>query len=100
MYANPKPASPFPSSSSSSSLFNPFSLLSFVPLISPPRSFSSSSFQVDSTELSIPLSPSMLAIQTCLVDLISVCLKELKGANPLLDADELTPENALARWEK
>ena len=39
----------------------------------------------------------MQSIQTCLVELISVCLKELKAANPLLDADELTPENALTK---
>ena len=39
----------------------------------------------------------MIAIQTSLIDLISVCLKELKAASPLLDADELTPENAITR---
>ena len=39
----------------------------------------------------------MISIQTSLVDLISVCLKELKAANPKLDVDELTPENALTK---
>jgi DNA excision repair protein ERCC-4 len=52
---------------------------------------------VESVELTIPMTPSMTSIQTALVDLIGVCLKELKAANQLLDTDELTTENALTK---
>ena len=39
----------------------------------------------------------MVSIQSSLIDLISVCLKEFKASSPLLDGDELTPENAITR---
>ncbi|XP_022786619.1 DNA repair endonuclease XPF-like isoform X3 [Stylophora pistillata] len=48
-------------------------------------------------ELHLHLTPSMLAIQTAVLDLINMCLKELKRANPTLDADDLTVENSISK---
>lgn len=48
-------------------------------------------------ELHLHLTPSMLAIQTAVLDLIDTCLKELKRANPTLDPDELTVENGISK---
>ncbi|XP_066015092.1 DNA repair endonuclease XPF-like isoform X2 [Pocillopora verrucosa] len=48
-------------------------------------------------ELHLHLTPSMLAIQTAALDLINTCLKELKRANPTLDADDLTVENSISK---
>lgn len=48
-------------------------------------------------ELHLHLTPSMLAIQTAVLDLIDTCLKELKRANPTLDTEELTVENGISK---
>ncbi|KAJ7377217.1 DNA repair endonuclease XPF [Desmophyllum pertusum] len=48
-------------------------------------------------ELHLHLTPSMLAIQTAVLDLTDTCLKELKRANPTLDADDLTVENSISK---
>jgi len=48
-------------------------------------------------ELHLNLTPSMLAIQTAVLDLIDTCLKELKRANPTLDTDDLTVENSISK---
>ncbi|XP_074611785.1 DNA repair endonuclease XPF-like isoform X2 [Acropora palmata] len=48
-------------------------------------------------ELHLHLTPSMLAIQTAILDLINTCLKELKRANPMLDPEDLTVENGISK---
>lgn len=48
-------------------------------------------------ELHLHLTPSMLAIQTAILDLINTCLKELKRANPTLDPEDLTVENSISK---
>ncbi|KAK2554945.1 DNA repair endonuclease XPF [Acropora cervicornis] len=48
-------------------------------------------------ELHLHLTPSMLAIQTAILDLINTCLKELKRANPTLDPEDLTVENGISK---
>ncbi|XP_078415233.1 DNA repair endonuclease XPF isoform X1 [Cetorhinus maximus] len=48
-------------------------------------------------ELHVSLTPSMLAIQTAIMDIMNACLKELKRYNPSLDVEELSLENAVGQ---
>ncbi|XP_048408057.2 DNA repair endonuclease XPF isoform X2 [Stegostoma tigrinum] len=48
-------------------------------------------------ELHVSLTPSMLAIQTAIMDVMNACLKELKRYNPSLDVEELSLENAIGK---
>ena len=43
-------------------------------------------FKPEVIELHLHLTPSMLAIQTAVLDLIDTCLKELKRANPTVSS--------------
>lgn len=46
-------------------------------------------------ELHVSLTPSMRAIQSSILDIMSACLKELKRYNPTLEAEDLSLENTL-----
>lgn len=46
-------------------------------------------------ELHVSLTPSMRAIQSSILDIMSACLKELKQYNPTLEAEDLSLENTL-----
>lgn len=46
-------------------------------------------------ELRVSLTPTMRAIQTSILDIMSACLKELKRYNPTLEAEDLSLENTL-----
>ncbi|XP_030610872.1 DNA repair endonuclease XPF [Archocentrus centrarchus] len=46
-------------------------------------------------ELHVPLTPTMKAIQSSILDIMSACLKELKRYNPTLEAEDLSLENTL-----
>ncbi|XP_028403688.1 DNA repair endonuclease XPF-like isoform X1 [Dendronephthya gigantea] len=46
-------------------------------------------------ELHLQLTPSMLVIQTSILDLISTCLRDIKRLNSFLDPEELTVENSI-----
>ena len=48
-------------------------------------------------ELQLKLSSRMRDIQMSVLDLIAVCVKEVKRCNPTLDTDEITVENAISR---
>nr|CAG4636872.1 EOG090X03DI [Ceriodaphnia reticulata] len=56
--------------------------------------------QPDVIELRLPLTPSMVTIQTAVLDLIQFSVKELRRINPSLDLDEMTVENALSKCFK
>ncbi|XP_046400907.1 DNA repair endonuclease XPF [Ischnura elegans] len=47
-------------------------------------------------ELHLQLSPLMQQVQCSLLDLMNFTVKELKRINPMMDADELTVENAVS----
>ncbi|XP_076352632.1 DNA repair endonuclease XPF-like [Tachypleus tridentatus] len=49
------------------------------------------------TEIHVNMTVSMQAIQTSLLDLMNMCVIEIKKINPRLDTDELTLENAISR---
>lgn len=49
----------------------------------------------DVVELHVSLTPSMRAIQSSILDIMSACLKELKRYNPTLEAEDLSLENTL-----
>ncbi|XP_015913172.1 DNA repair endonuclease XPF [Parasteatoda tepidariorum] len=51
----------------------------------------------DVMEMHVPMTMAMTSIQISLLDLMNVCVKELKHINPSLDTDELTVENAIAK---
>nr|CAG4641558.1 EOG090X03DI [Eurycercus lamellatus] len=53
--------------------------------------------QPDVIELRLPLTSSLLTIQTAVLDLIQFTVKELRRINPSLDLDEMTVENALSK---
>ncbi|XP_013776603.1 DNA repair endonuclease XPF-like [Limulus polyphemus] len=53
--------------------------------------------QPEVTEIHINMTASMQAIQTSLLDLMNVCVKEIKKINSRLDTEELTLENAISR---
>ncbi|KAL8600798.1 hypothetical protein ACOMHN_055993 [Nucella lapillus] len=53
--------------------------------------------KVDVVELHLQLTPLMTACQTCLLDLINVCIKELKRCTPAVDMEEITVETAMGR---
>lgn len=46
-------------------------------------------------EISIPITKSMSAIQSCLLEIISACLQEIKTYNPGIDTEELSLEKSL-----
>ncbi|KAM7381978.1 hypothetical protein PAMA_012712 [Pampus argenteus] len=46
-------------------------------------------------ELHVSLTPTMRAIQSSILDIMSACLKELKRYNPTLEAEDLSLENTL-----
>ncbi|XP_078519223.1 DNA repair endonuclease XPF isoform X2 [Lissotriton helveticus] len=48
-------------------------------------------------ELHISMTPSMLAIQSSILDIMNACLKELKRYNPALEVEDLSLENAIGR---
>ncbi|XP_069693595.1 DNA repair endonuclease XPF [Periplaneta americana] len=48
-------------------------------------------------ELHLPLTSAMLEIQTAVLDLMNLTVKELKRINQTLDTDELTVENAISK---
>ncbi|GIY03033.1 DNA repair endonuclease XPF [Caerostris extrusa] len=48
-------------------------------------------------EIHVPMTNAMTSIQIAILDLMNVCVKELKHINPSLDTDELTVENAIAK---
>lgn len=43
------------------------------------------------------MTPSMLAIQTSILDILNACLRELKRYNPALEVEDLSLENALGK---
>ncbi|XP_022100212.1 DNA repair endonuclease XPF-like [Acanthaster planci] len=51
----------------------------------------------DVVEIQLKLSPSMLAIQTAILDIIAACIKEVQRCNPSLDSSEITVEAAIGR---
>ncbi|XP_038066570.1 DNA repair endonuclease XPF-like [Patiria miniata] len=51
----------------------------------------------DVVEIQLKLSPSMLAIQTAILDIIAACIKEVQRCNPSLDSSEVTVESAIGR---
>ncbi|XP_076463171.1 DNA repair endonuclease XPF-like [Babylonia areolata] len=53
--------------------------------------------KVDVVELHLQLTPLMTNCQTCLLDLINVCIKELKRCTPAVDMEEITVETAMGR---
>ncbi|XP_029432485.1 DNA repair endonuclease XPF isoform X2 [Rhinatrema bivittatum] len=46
-------------------------------------------------ELHVAMTPSMLAIQTSVLDIMNACLKELKRYHPALEVEDLSLENAI-----
>ncbi|KAM9305957.1 DNA repair endonuclease XPF [Gastrophryne carolinensis] len=48
-------------------------------------------------ELHITMTPTMLAIQASILDIMNACLKELKRYNPALEVEDLSLENAIGR---
>lgn len=48
-------------------------------------------------ELHIPLSKKMLQIQTCILDLMNLTVKELKRINRTVELQEITAENCLTK---
>ncbi|XP_043278151.1 DNA repair endonuclease XPF [Venturia canescens] len=48
-------------------------------------------------ELHVKLTQKMLNVQTCLLDVMNVIVKELKSLNKYLDLDELNVENAISK---
>ncbi|XP_071490340.1 DNA repair endonuclease XPF-like [Diadema antillarum] len=48
-------------------------------------------------ELQLTMTPSMVAIQMAILDVIAACIKEVKQSNSALDIDELTVENSIGK---
>ncbi|OCT64062.1 excision repair cross-complementation group 4 L homeolog isoform X1 [Xenopus laevis] len=48
-------------------------------------------------ELHVSMTPSMLAIQSSILDIMNACLKELKRFNPALEVEDLSLENAIGK---
>ncbi|NP_001305340.2 DNA repair endonuclease XPF [Gallus gallus] len=48
-------------------------------------------------EIHVSMTPSMLAIQTSILDILNACLRELKCYNPALEVEDLSLENALGK---
>nr|CAG4640726.1 EOG090X03DI [Eulimnadia texana] len=48
-------------------------------------------------ELRLPLTGSMITMQTAILDLIQFSVKELKRCNPAIDLEEMSVENALSK---
>ncbi|CAL8085597.1 unnamed protein product [Calicophoron daubneyi] len=46
-------------------------------------------------ELRVELTENMICCQSCILDLMQACIKELVDRNPVLDADDLSLENAV-----
>ncbi|OXB57546.1 hypothetical protein ASZ78_009304 [Callipepla squamata] len=48
-------------------------------------------------EIHVSMTPSMLAIQTSILDILNACLRELKRYNPSLEVEDLSLENAIGK---
>ncbi|NXC38234.1 XPF endonuclease, partial [Penelope pileata] len=48
-------------------------------------------------EIHVSMTPSMVAIQTSILDILNACLRELKRYNPALEVEDLSLENAIAK---
>ncbi|NXD12458.1 XPF endonuclease, partial [Nothocercus nigrocapillus] len=48
-------------------------------------------------EIHVSMTPSMLAIQTSILDILNACLRELKRYNPALEVEDLSLENAIGK---
>lgn len=48
-------------------------------------------------EMHVSMTPAMRAIQTSILDILNVCLKELKRYNPVLEVEDLSLENAIGK---
>ncbi|XP_069342205.1 DNA repair endonuclease XPF [Eulemur rufifrons] len=48
-------------------------------------------------EIHVSMTPTMLAIQTAILDILNACLKELKCHNPSLEVEDLSLENAIGK---
>ncbi|KAI4455160.1 dna repair endonuclease xpf [Holotrichia oblita] len=54
-------------------------------------------YEPDIIELHVPTSPIMLKIQTCILDLMNLTVKELKRINKTLEMQEITVENCISK---
>lgn len=54
-------------------------------------------YEPTSVEFSIPLSPKLTQIQTHMLDLMNILVKELKRVNPSLDLEEVSVENCVTK---
>ncbi|XP_030434238.1 DNA repair endonuclease XPF [Gopherus evgoodei] len=48
-------------------------------------------------EIHVSMTPAMLTIQTSILDILNVCLRELKRFNPALEVEDLSLENAIGK---
>ncbi|CAM2099664.1 DNA repair endonuclease XPF [Caretta caretta] len=48
-------------------------------------------------EIHVSMTPAMLTIQTSILDILNVCLRELKRYNPALEVEDLSLENAIGK---
>ncbi|XP_038275869.1 DNA repair endonuclease XPF isoform X1 [Dermochelys coriacea] len=48
-------------------------------------------------EIHVSMTPAMLTIQTSILDILNVCLRELKRCNPALEVEDLSLENAIGK---
>ncbi|XP_003802775.1 DNA repair endonuclease XPF [Otolemur garnettii] len=48
-------------------------------------------------EIHVSMTPTMLAIQTAILDILNACLKELKCHNPSLEVEDMSLENAIGK---
>lgn len=53
--------------------------------------------KVSVVELHVSMTNSVQSLQSCVLDLMSFCVKEMKRINPSLDTDDLTVENAISK---
>lgn len=51
----------------------------------------------DVDEIHITMTPAMQSIQLALLDIMNVCVKEIKKLNKTLDTEEVTVENAISK---
>uniref|UniRef100_A0A8C8R519 DNA repair endonuclease XPF n=1 Tax=Pelusios castaneus TaxID=367368 RepID=A0A8C8R519_9SAUR len=48
-------------------------------------------------EIHVSMTPAMLSIQTSILDILNMCLRELKRYNPALEVEDLSLENAIGK---
>lgn len=53
--------------------------------------------KVSVVELHVAMTMPMQRLQSCVLDLMSFCIKEMKRVNPTLDTDDITVENAISK---